>query len=217
MMNNIKIKRFCLLHILFLGLSVFLMSCTTEVTLAVQKDGSVNVNFEAGAGAAFAKMLAGAAGATDNNGAIAIDTEAVSYELAKAGFENVKVNAKKDGAVQITMSDRTLSSYIFKSGIIKNQKGMLSAAITRKSLEDFYKEADEQTRLMLDLLLAPVFNDENMSEAEYLEMLASFYGNRAADEVSQSIVKINLISKDGNRKTLRFPLSQLMCGNLPQE
>ena len=47
-----------------------------------------------------------------------------------------------------------------------------------------------------------------------LEMLASFYGDAAADEVSQSRVKINLISKDGSRQSLNYPLAQLLCGNL---
>ena len=67
--------------------------------------------------------------------------------------------------------------------------------------------------MTLDLFLAPVFNDEVMSEAEYLEMVASFYGNDAAKEVSESVVKINLISKDGAKETLTYPLSQIFCGN----
>ena len=68
--------------------------------------------------------------------------------------------------------------------------------------------------MTLDLFLAPVFNNETMSEAEYLEMLGSFYGDGAADEVSKSVVKINLISKDGSKQTLKYPLSQILCGNL---
>ena len=110
------------------------------------------------------------------------------------------------------MSDKKKTSYIFSSEIIKAEKGKLKAAVTRKSLEDFYNNADEQTRMTLDLFLAPVFNNENMSEDEYLEMLGSFYGDAAAKEVSESLVKINLISKDGSKETLRYPLVQLLCG-----
>ena len=92
------------------------------------------------------------------------------------------------------------------------EKGRLNASITRKSLEDFYNSADEQTRMTLDLFLAPVFNNETMSEEEYLEMVASFYGEAAAKEVSESQVKINLISKDGSKQTLIYPLAQVFCG-----
>ena len=196
-------------------ISIFLVSCTTEVTLSVQKDDSVEIHFEGGAGDVFTKMISSAAGVGMNSdGSNVVDTEAVSYELAKAGFSNVKVEQKAGGLVLINMSDKKSSSYIFTSGIIKSEKGKLSAAITRKSLEDFYNSADEQSRMTLDLFLAPVFNNETMSEAEYLEMLGSFYGNGAADEVSKSVVKINLISKDGSKQTLKYPLSQILCGNL---
>ncbi len=209
-------NKFGMTLILFFIFSFFLISCTTEVTLTVQKDDSVAINFEGGAGDAFTKMLSSAAGMGDSGqtDAAVIDADAVSYELARAGFENVKIQQKKGGAVQISMNDKKQSSYIFTSGIIKNSKGKLSAAVSRKSLEDFYEAADEQTRMLLDLFLAPVFNDEEMSESEYLEMVASFYGKNAANEVEQSIVKINLISKDGSRETLRYPLTQLLCGLL---
>jgi hypothetical protein len=193
--------------ILILASAILFASCTTEVTLTVKPDDSVDIRFEGGAGNAFTKMIAG--GSTD----AIIDTDTVTYELARAGFSNVKAEQKGGGAVLISMSDLKQSSYVFSSGIAKVEKGRLSAAITRKSLEDFYKSADEQTRMTLDLFLAPVFNDEIMSEEEYLEMLGSFYGEAAAKEVSESVVKISLISLDGTKETLRFPLVQLLCGN----
>ena len=206
--------------ILILASAILFASCTTEVTLTVKQDDSVDIRFEGGAGNAFTKMIASASGVAETTGTSGagstdaiIDTDTVTYELARAGFSNVKAEQKTGGAVLISMSDKKKSSYIFTSGIVKAEKGRLSAAITRKSLEDFYKSADEQTRMTLDLFLAPVFNDEVMSEDEYLEMVASFYGNDAAKEVSESVVKINLISKDGAKETLTYPLSQIFCGN----
>ena len=189
---------------------LFFISCTTEVTLTLKADDSLAIRFEGGAGEAFTKMISSASGLAGDS---LVDPDSVSFELAKAGFADVKVEEKAGAAVTISMSDKTKSSYIFSSEIIKAEKGKLKAAITRKSLEDFYNNADEQTRMTLDLFLAPVFNNENMSEEEYLEMLGSFYGEAAAKEVSQSLVKINLISKDGSKETLTYPLTQVFCGN----
>lgn len=209
-----RVRNFFGLSLIFF--SFLFLSCTTEVTLTVKADDSVDIQFEGGAGAAFTKMISSAAGAGSDAGSASdmlIDEDAVSYELAKAGFSAVKVNQNKGGAVFISMNDKKQKSYIFTSGIVKSEKGKLTAAMSRKSLEDFYTSADEQTKMTLDLFLAPVFNDEEMSEAEYLEMVASFYGEAAAKEVGESIVKINLISKDGSRQTLKYPLTQLFCGN----
>ena len=204
---------------IILLISLILTSCTTEVTLTVQKDDSVSIEFEGGAGKAFAKMISSAAGlggSSDGSGEagdLIIDTDSVFYELAKAGFSDVNVNQKKGGPVSISMKDKKQSSYIFSSKIVKAEKGKLSSAITRKSLEDFYNSSDEQTRMILDLFLAPVFNNEEMSEEEYMEMVGAFYGEGAAKEVSESFVKINLISKDGTKETQSIPLTQLLCGN----
>ena len=200
-----------LFGLILIFVSLFFISCTTEVTLTVKADDSVDIRFNGGAGEAFTKMISSAAGL---GGDALIDVNAVSFELAKAGFSDVKVNQKDGGAVQISMCDKKQTSYVFSSEIVKLQKGNLKAAVTRKSLEDFYNSADEQTRMILDLFLAPVFNDEYMSEAEYLEMVGSFYGEGAAKEVSESFVKVNLISKDGTKETLNYPLSQLLCGHL---
>lgn len=203
-------------HFAYTLLFVFLfVSCTTEVTLTVQQDDSVAIQFEGGAGEAFSKMIASAAGMNGEaaSDGLLIDADSVSYELARAGFSEVLVNQKKGGFVQISMKDKKKDSYIFTSKILKAENGRLIPALSRKSLEDFYAYSDEQTRMILDLFLAPVFNDEEMSETEYLEMVGAFYGEGAAEEVSQSIVKINLISKDGKKETLRIPFTQLFCGN----
>lgn len=194
------------------------MSCQTEITLTLRQDDSVDIRFEGESGEAFAKLINSAAGLGAEDSSVStsdllIDSQSVSYELAKAGFSDIVINQKKDGAVSISMCDKKQTSYIFSSKIIKAEKGKLITAITRKSLEDFYKASDEQTRMILDLFLAPVFNDEEMSEEEYLEMVGAFYGEGTATEVSQSFVKINLISKDGSKETLNLPLTQLFCGN----
>ena len=202
-------------------LPLLFISCQAEVTLTVQSDDSIAITFEGAAGPAFTRMISSAAGMnvaagaeTQSNGDFLIDEASVSYELAKAGFSDVKVLQKKGGAVRISMTDKAQSSYLFTSKIVKAEKGKLSAFLSRKSLEDFYASADEQTRMILDLVLAPVFNDEEMTEAEYLEMVGAFYGEAAADEVRNSFVRINLISRDGSKENLRIPLAKLMCGNL---
>ena len=208
----------CLINMykpLFFILIIFsFVSCTAEVTLTLKNDDSVEISFEGGAGEAFTRMISSAAGV--NGGAAGdylVDADAVSYELARAGFSDVKVNQKKGGSVNISVIDKKQTSYIFSSKIAKAESGKLKPYITRKSLEDFYEASDEQTRTILDLFLAPVFNGEEMSEDEYIEMVGSFYGDGAANEVSTSLVKINLIAKDGSKETLNIPLTQLLCGN----
>ena len=95
-----------IITILILLTAGIFMSCQTEVTLTLQKDDSLDIRFEGGAGQAFSRMISAAAGLGSNsnsnsNGDMLIDTDSVGYELAKSGFSNVKVNQKKGGSVVI--------------------------------------------------------------------------------------------------------------------
>jgi hypothetical protein len=49
-----------------------------------------------------------------------------------------------------------------------------------------------------------------MSQEEYLETIASFYGESASKEISESNIKINLTDKNNQTKTFSFPIAQLL-------
>lgn len=59
----------------------------------------------------------------------------------------------------------------------------------------------------MDLLLAPVFNDEEMTVEEYLEVIAAFYGDSVAEELKTSKVKVT--SKGWSKN---YSLPEILCG-----
>lgn len=196
-------KNYLKLTLVFL--TVFLTSCTTEISLKLNKDNSVSIMLSAGAGEAFTKMLMNTTG---DNGAI--DEKQVTYELAKAGFTDVVVKVSGKSDVKISMTDKNCSSYLFKSGMLEAKNGKLFLEITRQTLKDFYDSADEQTLNVLDLFLAPVFNDEEMIEKEYLEMVGTFYGESASKEIGGSMVVINIEDSFGDKSNFVLPLSKIL-------
>lgn len=205
-----RFMRKLLILIASLLFSVFLFSCNVDLQLSLKKDGSVDITFNGGAGKAFSKMILSATGESADS---IYDTKEIGYELAKAGFSNVKVVKGKTGTdLVITMTDLKQSSYLFTSGIVREEKGVLKTHITPKSLKDFYASADEQTQMVLDLFLAPVFNDEQMSVAEYLEMLGTIYGADAAREVDESVINVTSVALDGTKSQKRISFGGLMCG-----
>jgi len=217
------------LFILTIFISAFLMSsCSLNISLQMLKDGSVSISFEGGAGQAFTQMLLSAAGISDvdNGGGTDpsksssqstnvlnqnLDLKEIEYELAKAGFTNIESQIQGTSSVRVNMRDPERTSYIFSSGLVSQDKDQLKLNISRKALVDFYNSADQQTAMILDLFIAPVFNDEEMTEAEYIEMLATFYGQDAADEVRDSFINITLKNLDGKVTKEKLPLSRLLC------
>lgn len=204
-----KIKVVFSILILFC-LSVF-SGCTADVKLELKKDGNVQVSFKGGAGQAFTKMIQAATGTGGPGADLEIyDTNEIAMELAKSGFSNVQVNSNK-ADITVSMTENTGKSFLFTSGILKKTKEELSTELTPKSLSAFYSTADEQIVMILDLLLAPVFNDETMTQEEYLEILASFYGEGIAKELKESTIKITLVNVNGKKVNQTIPLAKLLC------
>lgn len=192
-------------------LSVFFVfsfwSCTTEVTIKENSNGIINISFSGAAGQAFAKMISSSSDYQSDT--VIFETEQIQFELLKSGFENVNVKSKTGSDLQISMQEKTKNTFLYKSGLFSGKEN-LKITLSPKELTEFYKLADEQIILFLDLLLAPIFNDEVMSQEEYLETIASFYGESASKEISESNIKINLTDKNNQTKTFSFPIAQLL-------
>ena len=214
-----KLKRtiFTALKLIFASVALILLcaSCTSEITLELKKDGSVDVQFSGVAGAAFATMINSVSGMSGNeNGSTAdtviFDTKEIEYEMSSNGFSQVKAASKKGSDLTVTMTDKNGKSALFTSGVVNVKDGKLNASLSPQSLVKFYNSADSQTVQFLDLLLAPIFNDEKMSQEEYLEVLASFYGEEIAQEMKNSNFRITLKNPDGTKVVQTIPFGKLL-------
>ncbi len=191
-------------------------SCTSEISLELKKDGSVDLQFSGLAGTAFATMINSVSGMSANGsaaGTVIFDTKEIEYEMSSNGFSQVKASSKKGADLTVTMTDKNGKSALFTSGVVSVKDGKLNASLSPQSLVKFYKTADSQTVMFLDMLLAPIFNDEVMTQEEYLEVLASFYGDEIADEMKNSSFRITLKNPDGTKTIQNIGFTKLLTLN----
>ena len=199
-------RRFFTVFIAFVFFMAVFPSCTAEATVEQKGDGSVSITFNGATGAAFTKMISAAVGEAEGD---VFDVKAINYEMAKAGFTKVKVKSANGTDVNITMDDEKQKTFLFTSGVLKMNGKQLELSLTRDSVLKFYKQADEQIVSILDLLLAPVFNDEVMTVQEYLETVGAFYGDAAAKELESSVLKVTLITPAG-KKQVNVPFVEIL-------
>ena len=196
------------------GLMALCASCTSEISLELKKDGSVDVEFNGVAGKAFAALIYSASGMSaeqvQSAESVIFDTKEIEYEMSSNRFSNVKAVTKNGTDLTVTMSDKNGKSALFTSGIISVKNGKLSACLSPQNLVNFYKTADSQTIMFLDMLLAPIFNDEQMSQEEYVEVLASFYGDEIAEEMKNSNFRITLKNPDGTQTVQSIKFTKLL-------
>ena len=215
-----KNKLFKSLRILFAcaALMCICASCTSEITLELKKDGSVDVEFSGAAGNAFAVLINSASGLykdepASDGASVIFDTKEIEYEMGSNGFSNVKALSKKGSDLTVTMTDKNGKSALFTSGVVSIKNGKLQASLSPESMVKFYKSADSQTVMFLDMLLAPIFNDEKMTQDEYLEVIEAFYGEDIAAEMKNSNFRITLKNPDGSQTIQSIKFTKLLTLN----
>lgn len=198
--------------VLVLAGAVLFTGCTSEISLELKKDGSVAVDFDGVAGDAFASLINAATGgdpsASSQN--LVFKTDEIEYEMTQNGFSNVKAVSKNGRGLSVSMTDKNGKSALFSSGVVSTKNGKLSIVLDRTKLVSFYNQADSQTAMFLDMLLAPVFNDEKMSEEEYLDTIAAFYGQEIADEIGAADFRITLKNTDGTQSIQKIRITKLL-------
>lgn len=198
--------------------SVFLFfSCSAEIVFEVKKDGNVKISYDGDLNGDFLQFLINQNGKNTeldlgNIENTELDVEVLTESLKNSGFENVQILSGKLKNILITMEDKSQKSVLFYSKLLKMQNGSLSVDFSYENLRNFYENADEQLQSDLDLLLAPVFNDEKMTETEYLETIATFYGEKMASELAESFISLIVINIDGKQQVQKISIPKILCG-----
>ena len=198
--------------------SVFLFfSCSAEIVFEVKKDGNVKISYDGDLSGDFLQFLINQNGKNTeldlgNSENTELDVEVLTESLKSSGFENVQILSGKLKNILITMEDKSQKSALFYSKLLKIQNGTISVDFSYENLKNFYENADEQLQSDLDLLLAPVFNDEKMSETEYLETIATFYGEKMASELAESFISLIVINIDGKQQVQKISIPKILCG-----
>lgn len=191
--------------VIFLSLSIFLFSCDAKVNL-ISDGTTIYVQFNTIAEKGFEKLLNSLNSENQNY----IDTDEIISSLEKSGYKNVKADLKNNKELSVSLED--FDKILLSTQILKMEDGFIKEDFSADSLKKFYNSSDEQILQFLDLLLAPVFNDEKMTTSEYLEIIASFYGQELSDELKES--KLIISSQNSTKKTKHtYQLVDLLCGN----
>ncbi len=201
-------------HILVLVLSFFafsLIGCSNDIYLKLNKDGSVDVKYSTLAGDALVDIFESFTTSTDSKDFF--NPEEIKKDFISCGFSNVIVTKNGNTGFASVMKDKMRKSLLFSSKILTASNSSIKVKISPEVLFDFYCDSDEQTQMLLDMLLAPVFNEEEMTENEYIELISSVYGKSVGQEIQNSKVNIVLEDSNGTKVSRSFSLSKILTLN----
>lgn len=195
--------------------------CTSSLEIHALKDGGALVSFSAGLGSAFRSVVTSLSG--ENADSALFNAGDMASQFRAAGMDEVKVTVPTDSSVAVSTKLRAgASDPVSKAGLVSftknNSSSSMVLTLSPANLSALYASLPETVRSYIDLFMAPVFTGESMTKSEYLDLVASVYGQNLADEIAVSYVSIVLSAPDtsGKKKKVSVPLADLLAASEPQ-
>lgn len=187
---------FMKIAVIFGALSALVFtSCDNEIRIRANQNG-VDFSYKVKAGDGFKDLLA-LMGEEDASG---FNSEDVKSMFEAEGFSRVSVNCPESTGFEAKCElPETADDPVSKSGMLSFsvQGNFITMKVSKESLKAFYDASSQQIQNVIDMLMSPTFTEEEMTDEEYLELLASVYGQKLADELAVSKIKITLESPSG--------------------
>lgn len=194
--------------------------CTSSLEIQALKDGGALVSFSAGLGRAFRTVVTSLSG--ENADSALFNAGDMASQFRAAGMDDAKVTVPTDSSVDVSMKLRAgASDPVSKAGLVSFAKNGSSSSMTLTlspaNLSTLYSSLPDTVQSYIDLFMAPVFTGESMTKSEYLDLVASVYGQDLADEIAESSVSIVLSAPDvsGKKKKVSVPLADLLASPAP--
>ena len=130
------------------------------------------------------------------------DAPSIEKSLAAAGFKNIKITTPARTKLNLSFSG--------KFDFAESEKNKTCIKLNQDTIKNFSTSFGEEFKSVIDLFMAPVLTDEEMSADEYAELVAVVYGQKVADELMHSSVEFSVVSKNGKSKSYKSPLAELM-------
>lgn len=196
------------------GAALFFCGCPLKVTINLDKNDDKSINFSSSLGTAFVENLNKLQQVPGQEGGSSDNLERISSkiqsELNQSYFKNASVRFDKNTLTASTQvnSQKALPTEFL--GINKTSSGdEFYVALDPQSLAAAILQENTTAKTLADILMAPIISGEQMSLAEYKDLLTEIYGATLASELLSGDLTIEYI-RNGKKQVQRVPVSDLL-------
>ena len=199
-----------------LFLPLLFASCMSSVELHANADGSINILYDAAFDSAFIEIMQSLSG---ESGQQLFDADEMAAQFRAAGVNDVCIVSPADTSLGIRLRlPKNGIDPVSQAGCISRSDNALSLTLSPESCAKLYTLLPETMQSYIDLCMAPLFLGDPMPQSEYVDLIASVYGQALADELKRSKIKISLFTpNDGKKasKTVELSLTELLTSTKP--
>lgn len=197
---------------------LFFTGCSSSLTIKAQKDSSAHINLETDIGTTVASLITNL---TESLNAFGMGdffeqnikpfanmqffyAPQIKAALSTGDITDIEVSTPSATSVSISgtlpppSKQKTSTSNGIKiANFVTCTQSSLTVILSPSTVRKIYDILSDDTKASVDLLMAPVFTGEQMSENEYKELIISVYGEDISKELLSSEIKITLEVPEG--------------------
>jgi len=200
---------------------LLLTACNASVSITADAKGGSTCTVVSSMGAAVEKTIRTISGADSSSPLF--DAAEIKKGLSDAGFTETAVKLPSSSSLSLQTYAKNLAEGIHEvPGALAYSKAAdgsqkLTLTLSPQTLQTAASLLPEKEHSYIDLLMAPVFTGEAMTEQEYIETVSSVYGDQIADELKSSTLTIIMTAAGSSgtaaKKTIRLIDLLTLTGN----
>ena len=194
--------------------------CVTTISVGANQDKSTNVDFSLDLGNAVSAVLdsiSAGMGNAESKDQPVFAKDTIQALFTSSDFSEVNVKTPTRTSLQISGKLNSIEkqnaaySTFDASHFVHCTSNSLTIVLSPNDLRDLVANLTEEMQSYVDLLMAPLFTEEEMSEAEYLELIEAVYGKELALELKNASITIIATCPRGSkiRETAGFGVKEI--------
>ena len=208
-MNGLNINRmkfFLLVFVVF-----FFSSCGVQISLK-SSDVGAEFNLSIDMGNAFLETISGALGIENGSVFALFDTEELRSVLSEADFYDVSVQFESERKMRISGKfDWNSNNPLVLSKIVNPLQNRAALLIfSAENLQSLYALLPRDFKNYLDMFMAPSFTGEEMNDDEYMDLLASVYGDGLIEELKSAMITVTMLNGEAQLTEKNIPLLKIL-------
>lgn len=190
--------------------SFFLTSCGCDVILRPAADGAhfeISLTF----GQAFSDTFSALFPPDDENQTL-FDEAQITKTLENAGITNVSVKNTSQNSLRIAGTvKKSGGNPAVDSGVVEfADSGNIHLSFSAEKFQKLYELLPFELKSYIDMLMAPSFTGEEISDEEYLDLVGTVYGGKLAEELKDGSVHFMIYTADGKAYLAQLSVVKLL-------
>lgn len=208
-MNGLNIKGMKFFLVFFVVF--FFSSCGVQISLK-SSDFGAEFNLSIDIGNAFLETVSSVLGIENGSVFALFNGEELRGVLSEANFYDVSVQFEAERKIKISGKFNWNSNNPLVLSKIVNplQNGAIQLIFSAENLQTLYALLPRDFKNYLDMFMAPSFTGEKMNDDEYMDLLASVYGDGLVEELKSAMITVTVLNSGSKPTEKKLPLLKIL-------